>query len=275
VTAFPSGPSKKEFYDHSILRTSPSQHPGLGISYAIIASVNGTPTKPDKIKVYKNFKGVTSTRIIGTASGVNLISDLRSFNEAISDPLSVSEDRWRNLEFSTIYQLNYITFITPLPVGIDSLGFGFLLRPFELKLWIGLSSSFLTTLIIVWVFNWNKNSIISIASSLSKPLLDQQLLPSELKAFKKSIPLLAGWFLTGLVLSSVYRSNIISFLIQPSYIQPPSDFKQLFESEDWNVSRGGGFVASSLENLNRDFLARGINRESLDRVVAFYHPMEV
>lgn len=216
-----------------------------------------------------------------------LAPTLQKYSQAIAEPLGVNPDRWSFVDFSTIFSMNYVAFITPLPrleKGDANLSGSMteilndLLNPLSFTVWISLSASYFLIMITIWVsfalVESRRGYLFpgSLSIYLLNPLLDQQicrnaLTPREHRASFRLV--LASWLLTCILVSILYKSSIVSFLIQPKYVQPPTTFRDLFVS-NYNISRSSGFPRPILDGFMRDMYLKGFKKGTVfERVTAF------
>lgn len=207
----------------------------------------------------------------------NLAAELQKYPEAIGDPFRVDLQRVKLVAFSTLYMTSYLAFVTPLPqLGKRVRNFHFLLKPIPPVVWIYLVVAYICILIIFCVLKiYTKNCkqshlpqiVPKFGVSLFGHLLEQ---PTSLQAVPKFRIVLTTWFFTCIVIGTGYKSNIVSYLVQPKYVQPPSTFKQLFASK-FNISRTHGFAKSGEEDFLKKLELLGVGRrnDTLQRITAF------
>ncbi|OXA47914.1 hypothetical protein Fcan01_17150 [Folsomia candida] len=76
----------------------------------------------------------------------------------------------------------------------------------------------------------------------------------------------ASWFFFTFIFTTSYKSCMVSDLITPTVVEPPSTFRELFNS-NFNISRTSEFSMESLHELEAHLKSLGIS--NLDRVTGF------
>lgn len=99
------------------------------------------------------------------------------------------------------------------------------------------------------------------------PLLDQPGSCDTIFGTKGPFQIvLASWFFFTFIFTTSYKSCMVSDLITPTVVEPPSTFRELFNS-NFNISRTSEFSMESLHELEAHLKSLGIS--NLDRVTGF------
>lgn len=132
--------------------------------------------------------------------------------------------------FSQIYKMDYDSFVVPSPKPLAN--WMALILPFSLKTWLAtLASLVLVTAALAARFIRNRSVIeSSFLFALGQLLWIQQPRFPDGKSSTGSLFLIWSWLFAATILSSVYRSALISFLTHPYAQQPINSIQQLVES---------------------------------------------
>lgn len=134
------------------------------------------------------------------------------------------------ISFSQIYKMDYNSFVVPSPKPLAN--WMALILPFSLKTWLAtLASLVLVTAVLAARFIRNRSVIeSSFLFALGQLLWIQQPRFPDGKSSTGSLFLIWSWLFAATILSSVYRSALISFLTHPYAQQPINSIQQLVES---------------------------------------------
>ncbi|CAL8071997.1 unnamed protein product [Orchesella dallaii] len=257
-------------YKRTHIRSEVSYGPQILTCSAVITSINAT---------YKQDAE-------GSGKGSN---ELHQFvpksKNIITEPISITPQRYHAYEFSDVILRTYINFVTrPLQPAGKTLTF--LSQPFKTYVWIFLFASWalLSATIYAIIFKIKANAtrhhrskkvniFAGVASALAFPLIDQGNKYFELEKKKNKNDgkclqafnslLVCLWLLSVLVLSSLYKSKIVSFLVHPTFLPMPETFQELIES-DYEIWVPPGFTKGSMrayfDSMNNSFSNRFIAR---------------
>ncbi|XP_046657847.1 uncharacterized protein LOC124351132 [Daphnia pulicaria] len=137
-----------------------------------------------------------------------------------------------HISYSQIYKMDYDCFVVPGPKPLAS--WMAVVLPFSVKTWLAtLASLALVTVGLAAIF-FQPNRSASLGSSflfaLGQLLWIQQPRFPDGKASSASLFLIWSWLFAATILSTVYRSGLISFLTHPFAQQPVNTIQQLVES---------------------------------------------
>jgi hypothetical protein len=198
----------EEDFNRSIIRKEPAMNSVISMGFAIIIKVTATP------------------KFSMSPSGPNGLSkELRSMTNSFSIALGVNEERWKDVAYSIIFAKGYIIFITHKPY-LAGYSFKFLFQPFHPYVWLAITVTLVMSVATVTLLMFkhvqrDRGRFLEIPKTLVillSTLLDQ---PSSQKDFRHSLKfktIFGLWALGGIVLSNSYKSTIVAFLIQPSYV---------------------------------------------------------
>lgn len=127
--------------------------------------------------------------------------------------ISRNEERLKVADFSFPYDSSSVTFITDKPVYITNKSA--LLDPFNISVWIALSTCFFLVLMVLRIIENKKFSLQSICLTLLGCLLQQQ---SGRIKFKKAVSnfLIILWIIAAIFISQFYKADFLSYLSIPS-----------------------------------------------------------
>jgi hypothetical protein len=139
--------------------------------------------------------------------------------------------------YSIVFAKGYIIFITHKPY-LAGYSFKFLFLPFHPYVWLAITVTLVMSVAAVTLLMFkhvqrDRERFLGIPKALVillSPLLDQ---PESQRDFRHSLRLktiFGLWTLGGIVLSNSYKSSIVAFLIQQSYVYPPRTFADLVNS---------------------------------------------
>ncbi|CAL8071995.1 unnamed protein product [Orchesella dallaii] len=277
ITPFRDMPQDVPRYKRTHIRSEVSYAPDKLTCSAVITSINAT------------YKHDTE----GSGKGSNEVHQfvLKSKN-IITMPISITPERYHAYEFSDVILWAYINFVTrPLQPAGKTLTF--LSQPFKTYVWISLFASWTllsaTIYVIILKIKTNAtrhhrskkvNIFAGVASALAFPLMDQSNNYFELEKKKNKNDgkclqafnslLVCLWLLSVLVLSSLYKSKIVSFLVYPTFLPMPETFQELIES-DYEIWVPPGFTTGSMrayfDSMNNSFSNRFIARHNEGKTV--------
>jgi hypothetical protein len=228
----------KDLMFYSILRKEPYSNSAVLLGYHIISRLNATVKLLWEPSHMKSLDHLMTTK----QNAITLIMD-------------ASERSWRKFQFTSLFTHSCMGFISRKPVQTGH-SFHFLLKPFELYVWVGLlftgliASVSLAIMMIVRVdtdkkFIQLKNILTElpcIGLTLALPVLDMcPEMPKKMTlnmSFQTRL-ILGTWLLCAILIGSLYRSNFVAFFIQPSYVSPPRNFRELANSNyKMNIAEG-------------------------------------
>jgi hypothetical protein len=225
ISPFP--PSAKKFMEEakqSLIRLEQSINAGTLLNIYVINCFNGTY----KMKVDRT-------------GPMGLANSLRAVPNSLSFPVGANEERWPKIDFSTLFDTNYMVFVTGRP-KIAGYNFYFLFKPFNVLVWIGMLGSFVLATVCIGAIvsslvasRKGKFDLTQILLWLFSPIMDQSCSFEERERMLLSNHSLRislfSWIFSCFVLSNFYRSNLVAFLIQPAVIIPPTNLFQLANSQ--------------------------------------------
>jgi len=188
------------------------------------------------------------------------IDAMRENPLSLSLPIGSTIDRRKSLEYSTLFDVSYIVFIVGLPRPVGHT-FHFLLQPFQPLVWIYLLVKFLVGTIVGSLITYKTvinafpnafETTCKVATGLFAYLMDQSIAlvnktgtVATASVFSSRV-FISGWILGSIVLNNLYRSSIVSFLIQPQLTIVPTTFEMLSGSN--YLVEMDNFMAPGLEN---------------------------
>lgn len=157
----------------------------------------------------------------------------------------VTLDRYNALLLSKTIDTDGLIFTTGLPTASSTGSPFFLLESYDWKIWMAL---LITIILLVLVstqvkqklhFQWNNGdasrlNVSGMVMFVISPLLEQ---PEDTKNFRRFITvstsklLFGPWLLSLVVLGTMYKTSLISTMTSPTMSIPPTDFKNLLESD--------------------------------------------
>ncbi|XP_055944434.1 glutamate receptor 2-like [Argiope bruennichi] len=144
--------------------------------------------------------------------------------------LTVTEERAKVVNFSTVYTMDACIFVSVMPEDVKPLS-GFL-HIFDMTTWIAVFITFFIMPILFVKFQKRKYSLLKTFFKLFANFYGQ--IPMRDNNSLKYIILLATWLLIATVLSFSYSATLLSFLIQPIKEPMILTFKELSKA----VQRG-------------------------------------
>jgi hypothetical protein len=225
ISSYNTTPSFISESARSLIRREKEQWPGTILTFYIIYNLNATPV------IFWDEKGGPS----------GLVDSIRAYN-SLSAPGSATEDRWNKLDYSTLYEVNYILFVTS-PPQLSGYNFKFLFKPFRALVWI----IFIVSLLFATFFFRMLSSVLEADHSTSRTLtfshvilglvastIDQVgLIGQQEKRIASAVSFriaFSSWIFSCIVLGTGYKSSIVGFLVQPSFTLPPRTIEQLATS---------------------------------------------
>jgi hypothetical protein len=234
-----------------IRREIVSDAPGTILSLHVIYHLNATP-----VLLWDKKGGLPG-----------LADSIRAAN-SLGTPGTATEDRWKKLDYSTLFSFNYILFVTS-PPQLSGYNFKFIFKPFTALVWI----SFIVSLLFATFFFKMLSSVLktdlSTRSSLTfsniifglvASTIDQVgLFGQQGKRVASTVSFriaFSSWIFSCIVLGTGYKSSIVGFLVQPSLTSPPRTIEQLANSGyDINVvSPMANFTDSKISERFRKYL---------------------
>jgi len=211
----------QRYHPLHILRGESDPNPGVLLLHKIISRVNGTPTD-----------------IVIAKATLNSFESLRKTANAIGPPAGVTTERWLATDYSSAFTLNKLIFLTGLPKPSGYNSFSFLTKPLGLWVWVNICVSSLVLTLTLKAFlarHSNKLQVKEILYSLLQPLLDQSISSTKFWRIQScsntSRFLILSWIFSCMLMSTLYRSFITGYLIQPSLTFPPKTFQELALSQ--------------------------------------------
>jgi hypothetical protein len=205
---------------------------------------------------------------------LGVIAEVWKGNAHFSSPIAISLERTEIISYTKLYAFDHVIFLTGLPKAANLSGsLSFLLYPFSAYVWGGTILSFFLIYLTLLVKNqlerrrgqigYGKYFSFSILNVILRPTLDQTGDTPNLikKVLKDSLSryIFATWLLALIVLSSGYKSQVISALLTPFMVTPPKTFLELVRS-DYDVSAvlyNESFYGESFRQLQNE-IGRGV-----------------
>ncbi|OXA58642.1 uncharacterized protein LOC118435026 isoform X2 [Folsomia candida] len=197
----------------------------------------------------------------------------------------VTLDRYNALLLSKTIDTDGLIFTTGLPTASSTGSPFFLLESYDWKIWMAL---LITIILLVLVstqvkqklhFQWNNGdasrlNVSGMVMFVISPLLEQ---PEDTKNFRRFITvstsklLFGPWLLSLVVLGTMYKTSLISTMTSPTMSIPPTDFKNLLES-DYRLNFLGISVTAGV--VYKELKAKGslFVKELDKRMISYYDP---
>jgi hypothetical protein len=206
---------------------------------AFAESVNATATRkafPTQVFMAEQLPGTNFTQGLGY--------ELSLGNAHGCFGLANDWETSRYLILTHIHEVDYFTFLTKLPTRSEG-NLLFIFEAFQPFVWIVYGAVCTLLIILLLVINgWNKRSKAILA--VLKPVIEQPLEDSvvaEVLTNDKARILIVCPMLGSILLVSLFKSNLTSRLVNPTYDYPPRTIKELADS-DYKIET---YMANSTE----------------------------